>query len=251
MFRIQKITRWVFGKITPVFRYRNIKYRIKTPESFSIAKEIFFDTTYIQFLSENPIETFIDIGCNTGFFTTLLAAYNDANTLEGVLIDADPEVLEEAEWHKQANNLSKCDLICAIVGPDDISSAEFYVSDFNISSSAIPFDEKHPFPIEASKRIEVPVIHLDQLIKKKFKDKRVDVIKIDIEGSELDLLSHDLGYLKQVDWIILEWHKWVVTLDATSQKLEKYNFKVVEVLKEDTICGLALYENQYLSGEAL
>lgn len=246
LLKIQYMTKWILQKVSPTFKYKNINYRIKSPESFSIAKEIFHDDTYSQFLLKIPIETFIDIGCNTGFFTCLLAAYNDAELLNGILVDADRDVLEETKWHLQINNLTKCRTTYAIVGPAD-ASAVFYISDFNISSSAIPFDETYPFPIRAMKKIETPVVSLEQLIRTNFGAKRVNILKIDIEGSEVDLLKQDLTCLSQVDWIILEWHKWLISVEDVSGQLSRYDFALIRILKEDTICGLALYKNQSTS----
>lgn len=243
-FRIQHITKWILQTLSPVFSYKSVRFRIKSPESISIAREIFYGDTYTQFLSENPIRTFIDVGCNTGFFTCLLAVYNDTTLLKGILIDADPEVLEESKWHLRTNNLLRCDTICALVGPSGSSTVDFYVSDFNISSSAIPLDDKYPFPIKSSKKIKVPVIQLDHLIHEKFAEERVNVAKIDIEGSEIDLLKQDLTFLSRVDWIIMEWHKWVIPLEDVSKRLKQFDFQLARVLKEDTICGLALYKNQ-------
>ena len=182
--KIQQIFRWILQKLSPTFSYKNVKFRIKSPESISIAREIFYEKTYSQFLSENPVKTFVDIGCNTGFFACLLAAYNEANNLEGILIDADPAVLEETKWHLQINNLTRCETMCAIVGPANVSSAEFYVSEFNISSSAIPFDEKYPFPIKTINKIEAPVVDLGILLRSKLTRKRVNLHKIKIEKTK-------------------------------------------------------------------
>ena len=54
--------------ITPKFNHRGIKFRLRSPESYSIAKEIFWQPTYESLLRKTTVRNFLDLGCNTGFF---------------------------------------------------------------------------------------------------------------------------------------------------------------------------------------
>ena len=99
-----------------------------------------------------------------------------------------------------------------------------------------------PFPLRAVETVQRPVVSLQRLLSS-FGDERIQVVKIDIEGSEADLIAQDLSCLKQVDWIIMEWHKWVIELDPLTAALAPHNFQLDTILKEDTICGLALFTN--------
>jgi len=245
IFSLQKITRGLLSFFSPTFEHDGIIYRIRSPESFSIANEIFKKPTYDLLLKQIDINTVIDLGCNTGFFTCLLNSRHDGNSFKSVLVDADEEMIKESEWHLQANGIGNCQTICALIGPEGEEVSDFYVSDFNIASSAKPFDEEYPFPIRAAKKISRKVITLDNLIKNAFGNDRVNVLKVDIEGSEVDLLKQNMTCLHQVDWIIMEWHKWVIQLEDVKISLSNYGFGLVDILKEDTICGLACFKNSH------
>lgn len=186
----------------------------------------------------------VDLGCNAGLFTCLLASRYGKDDITGLLVDADPDVLEECKWHLDANGLENCEAVCAVVGPADAQEADFYISEFNISSSAKPFDESYPIPLQAVKKISRQAVLLEDLIRGAFGDERVHVLKIDIEGSESDLLAQDLSCLEQVDWLVIEWHKWVLSLEDVTAVLSRYELTLTCVLKEDSICGLALYQNE-------
>lgn len=242
--RLQHISRRILKMVSPTFKHEGISYRLRTPESFSIASEVFKRPTYDRLLRQVDVRTVVDLGCNTGFFTCLLASRYGSDSLKGVLVDADAEVLEECRWHLRENGIDGCQSVCAIVGPADTETADFYVADFNISSSTRPFDDSYPFPLQTVRSVSCPVVSLASLFETTFGNERINLLKVDIEGSEKELLAQDLACLQQVDWIVIEWHKWVLQLDYLNRRLGTQNFQLISVLKEDTICGLALYQNE-------
>ena len=241
--RLPTISREILKRLSPSFRFGRIQYRVRSPESFSVAREVFGQDTYGPLLSPADVHTFIDLGCNTGYFTCLLAERYGPERIEGVLVDADPNVLRESEWHLRKNGISKCRTRWALVGPVHRSSADFYVREYSISSSAIKPDGGHPFCDHGVQRMSAPVVTLKQLVDDTFGPRRVSVLKIDIEGSEADLLLQNLSCLHQVDRIVLEWHKWVVGFQEIADRLSELGFTSARVLKEDSVCGLALFEN--------
>jgi len=249
--RLQRILKRVLSFLSPTFKHDGIVYRIKSPESFLIAREIFKQGTYDLLLNQTKIHTVIDLGCNTGFFTCLLSGRYGGKNIKGVLVDADADVLKECEWHLQANHIDNCKTICAIIGATNSQTSDFFISEFNISSSTRPFDENYPFPLRTIKKVKRPVVTLKKLITTIFASERVNILKIDIEGSEMELLAQDLSCLNQVDWIVLEWHKWVISLEEVINGLSKYNFTLIDILKEDSICGLVLLQNDNSPNRAL
>ncbi len=250
--RLQRVSRKLLGVLPPTFRHNGIVYRIRSPETFSIAAEIFNRGTYDLLLTQVVIDTVMDLGCNTGFFTCLLASRYGRTNIKGILVDADPDVIAECEWHLEANHLDNCKTLCAVVGPASSKETDFYIAEFNISSSTRPFDESFPFPLPRTlKKTSRQTVTLEDLITTTFGDTRVNVLKVDIEGSELELLAQNLSCLGQVDWVIIEWHKWVIKLEDVSTRLSKYDFTLISILKEDSICGLALFENDKSPNKSL
>ncbi len=239
---LQQLARGVLKRLAPKFKLGNITYRILAPESFSVANEMFRRPTYRRLLDCVEIRTFVDLGCNTGFLACLLASQYGASLIEGVLVDANPDMVEESWWHLKRNGMAKCKALCAVVGPET-KVADFFVSDFSIASSNRPFGVDYPFPIDAAKKLTIPVVSVRKLIFDEFGDRRINLLKIDIEGSELDLLNSDISYFDQIDWIVIEWHKWVLSQSTVQRKLSENGFDFIMLMKDDEICGLALFEN--------
>jgi hypothetical protein len=54
-------------------------------------------------------------------------------------------------------------------------------------------------------------------------------------------LQTDKTFLKRVDTIILEWHKWIVSREEVEKMLAEQGFRCVEVLEELGQTGIAWY----------
>src|SRR3954469_11347189 len=96
-----------------------ILYRASSIESIPLAVEMFehgltYDQTFLRALG--PIETFADLGCNVGYFTCLLAHLNPGRRLRGLMIDANPDVVREAGWHAEVNQMKEVYAMHGIVG---------------------------------------------------------------------------------------------------------------------------------------
>ena len=77
----------------------------------------------------------------------------------------------------------------------------------------------------------------------------VDLVKIDIEGLELDFAIYEGAFLSErVKRIVLEWHKWCVTLSQLDAQLASIGFERRGVYNEDDLVGLAIYENPANTG---
>lgn len=225
----------------PVFVYRNVRYRICSPESFSVAREVFSKKTYDNWIDQVHVETVVDLGCNIGYFTCYLGSRTAPSSIDGLLVDPNADVIEECRWHLAENGFTRCRTLCAAVGPD-ADECDLFVSDFNISSSVRSFESGYPFPLRQTETLRVPVVRLSELIDT-FGDRRVNILKIDIEGSELELLEQNLECLRKVDWIVIEWHKWVLSYADVESRLNGSGFASIAVLKEDDVCGLGLFKN--------
>ena len=125
-----------------------------------------------------------------------------------------------------------------VAGPSEGKTAKLFLYQFNISSSVKnPDPAKYPLPIVDNLReFEVPVLKQENLIRDFFKSEPIDFLKIDIEGSEEDLLQGNLDYS-----IAIEWHKWLISFEKGERDLRKAGFKKMAILKEDSICGLEVF----------
>src|SRR5213083_2025673 len=114
-----------------------IRYRATRLESIPLAVEMFDQgNLYEAALLPRDFTTFVDLGCNVGYFTCWLAHLARGRTLRGLMLDANPEAVEEARWHAQANAMPEVYGIHGIAGegvPGEF--AEFFLYESNICST--------------------------------------------------------------------------------------------------------------------
>src|SRR5256885_171887 len=90
-------------------------------------------------------------------------------------------------------------------------------------------------------KISVPCLSLEENWRRRFGDTRCHVLKIDIEGSELNFLNAEEAFLGQVDVILIEWHKWRVSLDDVKDFLSTHGFGFVKSIEENEQMGTAVF----------
>ena len=193
-------------------------------ESFALAHEMFEKgNLYDPNLLPKNFATFADLGCNVGFFTCWLANLAQGRPLKGLMFDANPDAVAEASWHARANQWPQVFGIHGILGESAPSGAvDFFLYESNIcSTSQLPDIERMGLKGKWTK-ISVPCVSLETKWREHFGAERCHVLKVDIEGSELQFLRAEAGFLKQVDSIIVEWHKWRVSLDDLKTFLDSH-----------------------------
>lgn len=82
---------------------------------------------------------------------------------------------------------------------------------------------------------------------KRYGSTLVDLLKIDIEGSEFDLLRGEINFIKKsVKVIVCEWHNWHVSLQEIEQFLTPHGFSQASETESDANGGLLVFVNQNL-----
>ncbi|HEY2330210.1 MAG TPA: FkbM family methyltransferase [Verrucomicrobiae bacterium] len=217
-------------------------YRCRYLETILLADEIFNRNVYLKAIDPATTSTFVDLGCNVGLFPVLLHEITRRKDLCGLLIDANPDMVEEAAWHIRANQLDKVTPVLGLAGSASAGqTVDFYLLPSNLGSSQFPVYEPGKPQKGAWQKITVPCVDIEALWVKRFGDVRCNVLKMDIEGSEKSFLETDQKFLRRVDMIILEWHKWIVSRDAVEKMLNEQKFELVEVLEELEQTGIAWY----------
>jgi hypothetical protein len=119
--------------------------------------------------------------------------------------------------------------------------AEFFLYESNIcSTSHMPDVEKMALKGKWEK-IHVPCVSIEEHWRKHFGETRCNVLKIDIEGSELNFLKAETGFLARCDSVLVEWHKWTVSLDELKQFLAQHGFAYVKTVEENDQMGTAFF----------
>lgn len=223
--------------------------KINSVAGWVLMEEMFSGQGYLKAISGHDIRTFIDLGCNIGWLPCLLYELQGRKEIYGLMFDADPRVIPHARWHLDANDFTKCEVIHGVVGvPDQGSDATFFINPASTQSSAKPFGKSHPFPIKGViQEVRVPTFAIQSEWEKRYGTTLVDLLKIDIEGSEFDLLRGEINFIKKsVKVIVCEWHNWHVSLQEIEQFLMLHGFSQASETESDGNGGLLVFVNQNL-----
>lgn len=219
-----------------------VVYRATRLESIPLAQEMFDKgALYDAALLPPNFTTFADLGCNVGYFTCWLAHLAQGRKLKGLMLDANPQAASDAQWHAHANGMNEVFAIHGIVGEGSGGSADFYLYESNIcSTSELPDVEKMGLRGKWEK-ISVPHVSVTEHWRRHFNDTRCHVLKIDVEGSEMNFLRAEESFLPLVDSIIIEWHKWRVSLEDVRAFLEPRGFRYLKTVEENEQMGTAVF----------
>lgn len=247
LLRVRQLAGFVLRKFPRVHTRpgSGVRYRCRYMETVLLADEIFNRNVYLKAIDAAKVTTFADLGCNVGLFGVLLADLTKRKNLTGLMIDANPEMVEEARWHVTENKLDRVTLLFGLVGAESAAEkVDFYILPSNLGSSQFAVYEPGKPPTGAWKKLQVPRVDMEAAWLKNCGDVRCQVLKIDIEGSEKDFLRTDQQFLKRVDTLILEWHKWIVSLETITQLLTDQGFELVEVLEDVDQTGIAWFRQK-------
>jgi len=217
-------------------------YRATRLESIPLAQEMFDKgALYDAALLPPHFTTFADLGCNVGYFTCWLAHLAQGRKLKGLVLDANPQAVADAQWHAQTNGMNEVFVVHGIVGEGSGASADFYIYESNICSmSELPDVEKMGLKGKWEK-ISVPHVSVEDHWRKHFNGTRCHVLKIDVEGSEMNFLRAEESFLELVDSIVIEWHNWRVTLADVRAFLEPRGFRYLKTVEENEQMGTAVF----------
>ena len=242
--RLHKIVNKYLEKFPIVKRLpHGTKYRICRLESIPLAFEMFDKSVlYSADLLPRSFDTVADLGCNVGYFACWLADLAKGKTLKGILVDANPEAIKEANWHMNANKITEMLAMNGIVGEGkDGENADFYLYESNICSTSHPPQDLKKKLDGKWEKISVPCLEIGKLWKLQFGETRCNVLKIDVEGSELKFFQVERSFLELCDTIFVEWHKWAVKFAQLKSILEANGFNYVKTLDENESMGTAVF----------
>jgi FkbM family methyltransferase len=223
-----------------------VVYRATRLESIPLADEMFEKgVLYDATLLPAGFSTFADLGCNVGYFTCWLAHLAQGRKLRGLMLDANPDAVEEARWHAQANGMAEVFGIHGIAGEGRLGGdAEFYLYESNIcSTSHVPDTVKMDLKGKWEK-IRVPCVSIEEHWRRHFGDARCHLLKVDIEGSELEFLKAEQSFLTLADSVLVEWHKWRVSLDQVREFLDSQGLAYVKTVEENPQMGTAFFRRK-------
>jgi FkbM family methyltransferase len=221
----------------------NIRYRARRIESLALSVEMFDnETVYKSSSLPANITSFADLGCNVGYFTCWLANHMNNRELKGLMVDANSEAIEDARWHAETNKLSHVHALHGLVGIKENEGGQgvFYLHSSNVCSSATPPDDSLS-ESHAWKKMQIPCISVEKNWLEFFGDIPCDLLKIDVEGAEIEFFANETKFLKRVKSILVEWHKWKVSLAEVEKYLSSQDFHLQSVLADEPTAGTAIF----------
>ncbi len=226
-----------------------VRFRAVRLESIPLGVEMLeegktYDREYLQSLG--PIESFADLGCNVGYFSVLLAHLGRGRALRGLMVDANPEVVGEAEWHAQNNaELRDAKAVWGLVGETGSGeTGDFYVYSSNICSSRQPVPAGGASLPGTWSAVKAPRLVIGDLWRSQFGELRCQLLKVDVEGAELDFFRLETSFLQRVNIIILEWHKWSVKLSDIESLLRANGFALDKIFEENAELGTCAFRRK-------
>ncbi len=161
----------------------------------------------------------IDLGSNIG----LTSLWYDKNIGFSQIIAIEPSA-ENAEIARRnfSNNRLAGEVVRAAIGPID---GEATLYEYNRSTNnELVFTARHEARIENGLRLvrrsSVPVLSLEKVLGLLPPSERVSLLKMDIEGSEQELLTGNTAWLDRVDAIVAEFHPPRAEVERLCQILE-------------------------------
>lgn len=221
-----------------------IRYRATRLESIPLAVEMFEkNALYDSSLLPKGFTTFIDLGCNVGYFSCWMMHLAEGRKVKGLMVDANPEAVVEAAWHAHANGMTELHGLNGIVGEGNVGGeAEFYLYESNICSTSHLPDIQAMGLTGKWRKIHVPCLSIADQWAARFGGQRCHVLKLDVEGSELRFLRAETAFLDLCDSVLVEWHKWEVGFPDLETFLREKGFLHVKTLEEGEQMGTAFFD---------
>lgn len=175
-----------------------------------VERTLYYFGTYergtLGFISEHLKEgdVFFDIGANIGLMS-LYAAGCVGSEGKVIAFEANPETANILKNNIALNSVNNIDVIAKAVG-NDTGSIKIY-NNWSVNRGGASVIK----PNDASSFSEVELIRIDAL--KEYQDMTISMVKIDVEGFELDVLKGMEKVLRRKDAPIL-----IVECSATTNK---------------------------------
>ena len=234
------LARWPLRKTTP----HGCRYCIHTVAGLIVANEIFGTDVYVDAVRLANPKTFVDLGANVGYFPLLVADLTGSKSICGLVVEPNPGLIPAINSHIQINGLANVRTIqAAVTTAGQVGHIDFFINPSNIASSVS--GEFNPLIVAGTgiQKISVATVDINLAWEEHFPNEPVvDLLKIDIEGAEMDFLQGNPEFMARVGAVLIEWHKWICTFDQISLLLHDYGFSLRHVAYEDIHAGTAYFE---------
>ena len=179
----------------------------------------------IKKLSKEGKLLFVDCGCNYGFYSLYTASLSEKNEI--LSIEASKNTLEELIKNLNLNNLKNINFfnnaVSSVVGEDVLFHES--INDWESSQTHRNF--------KTSSELMVYSITIDSLLRDYFLNDYNVILKLDIEGNEINAIKGALEVIKKSHpLIIIEFSKYIFenldNIDYLKNFLIKYDYSIFD-----------------------
>ena len=174
-----------------------VKLQIDPSVDKGVELSLFETGTYekgtIQLLGKflKPGSTFLDIGANIGLMSSIASKYVGEHG-KVLAVEANPKTVELLQHNLALNDCKNVEIFSLALGKEPGKATLYENWNVNRGGASLLAQEE-------SEGIEVPVDTIDDL----FKNDRIDVLKIDVEGFELEVLKGGIDVLKKQQPVLI------------------------------------------------
>ena len=171
----------------------------KTKASYSILQKCdFFDKAEINFIKEVSKKSsifLIDCGSNFGFYSLFVCSLSNKNKV--ISIEASPDTFKEFKNNIDLNKFNNIKYFNKAVSHVDNTIVDLKESERDWESSIISSDYK------VINSVKIDTITLDTVLREEILNEETLIIKIDVEGGDLDVLAGAKKVIQQYKPIII------------------------------------------------
>ncbi len=209
-----------------VFNVNGLKYYAgKKYENFafSVSNEPLVVKSITDILKNGDV--FVDLGCNVGTYS-LLASKLVGDNGKIISVDANPDNIEILKKNMKLNNVKNI-LPINLAVSDKNGFSEFYLTGKS-GTGSLADQNLESF----LKKIQIETKTLDNLLESINHFKEIKLIKIDIEGSEVDCIKEGMNVIKITKNFLIECHSTSNKLKIEKLLKESFSIKEIDYLKE-------------------
>lgn len=184
--------------------YQDVKAILREKDSLTLWAYFYgLDSAIIQTLEGylKPGMVVVDVGANVGLYTVICASLVGKNG-KVYAFEPVPWLAQRVEGNVRLNSMPNIEIYDIAVGAKS-GKCNLYLSKSGEESSSL-----YQWELTGNKYIEIGVITLDEFVQN-HNINRIDLLKVDTEGSELDIFLGAQGALKDglIKAIIVEFNK--------------------------------------------
>jgi len=209
--------------------------------SIDIYTEIFKENDHFlipEFSGKNA-KLIVDLGANEGYYTLKLKQNNPKCKV--IAVEPNPLAFEVLEKNAKSNKLSDVILVNkAICSKNGEMALEIVEQVSAIGGKDLGIMNRPWLKKEMIKKVKAECITLTKLFNE-YNIEKADILKIDVEGMELEILKSSKILLNKIHKIVVEWHSKKIR-DELKRFLKRNGFKLV--FEEERECGDLYFINK-------